>query len=141
MKKGLLLLALVFGFQTARAQFTSPNMGLHFNLNDLVTSGAVTLSGGEYLVNQDLTLETTDSLSITSNAVIKVGAGYRITVKGRLLINPPDSVKITAINPAAKFHTVRFETATGGVSRHSIIRKTIVEHSSGIRVLDAGLLV
>ena len=142
MKKNLLLLGLLFSFGAAKAQFSSPNMGLKFSLNDMVLAGAATQSGGAYIISQDLTLETTDTLSITTNETIKLGDNIRVTVKGTLLVNPPDSVKITAINPADKFHTLRFETATGVTSPNlSFLKKTIVEHGSGVRVIGAGLIM
>ncbi|MBK0404839.1 T9SS type A sorting domain-containing protein [Adhaeribacter sp. BT258] len=139
MKKLLLLLGLCCGIGSAQAQFTSPNLGMRFSLNDMVTAGAATLTSGAYVVSQDLTLATTDTLLISTNETIKLGDNIRITIEGTLLINPPDSVKITALNSADKFHTLRFETATGMTPKLSKLKKTIVEHGSGVRVIGAGL--
>ena len=96
MKKVFLLLTLVFSFGAAKAQFTSPNLGMHFSLSDLVLAGAATQVGGAYLVSQDLTLAENDSLSINTNETIKLANDVRITIKGSLLVIPPYSVKITA---------------------------------------------
>lgn len=137
MKKAYLLFSLLFTFSLAKAQFTSPNQGLHFSLNDLVTAGAATQTGSAYLISQDLTLEASDTLSISTNATIKLANDVRITIKGALLVNPPDSVKITADNPVNTFHTLRFENST----KTSRLHKTIVEYGSGVRVIDARLVM
>ncbi len=135
MKKTLLILGLIFCFGQANAQFTSPNLGLKFSMNDLLQAGAVTHVAGEYIVSQALTLETTDTLLIPTNETIRVGAGLLLTIKGTLIINPPDSVKITSVTGSGNFHTLKFD----GSTRVSKLTKTIVERSSGIRVLNASL--
>src|SRR5688572_6425029 len=134
MKRTLLILGLLFGFSQVQAQFSSPNLGLKFTMADLLTAGAVTKTGNEYFVNQALTLETTDTLYIPTNETIKMAAGILLTVKGTLIVNPPDSVKLTS-SSASNWHTLKFD----GSTKVSKLNKLIVEKSSGIRVLNASV--
>lgn len=54
-----------------------------------------------------------------------------------LLVNPRDSVKITAQVSTAPFHSLAFSATSQG----SRLRKTIVEYGGGIRILDNDLLL
>lgn len=135
MKKIYILFGLLLAYSGVQAQYTSPNTGQHLTLSDLLTAGALTSAGGVYNLHQDITIAATDTFSITTNETLQLGDNIRFTVKGIMLVNPPDSVKFTAANVANKFHTLRFESTT----KVSKLKKTIVEHSSGVRVLDAAL--
>jgi len=134
MKKTLLILGLVFGFSQAKAQFTSPNLGMKYTLADMQAAGAITKNGSEYFVTQNLTLETNDTLSIATNETVKMAGGILLTVKGALIVNPPDSVKFTS-STASNWNTLRFD----GSAKVSKLKKLIVEKSSGIRVLNASV--
>ncbi|MFC5271410.1 T9SS type A sorting domain-containing protein [Adhaeribacter terreus] len=146
MKTRLLLFIMLLAFSAAKAQYTSPNSGVRWNLNNLVTAsaakGSVTYSGGVYFVNDSITIAQNDTLFIDSNETLKLGNKIMITIEGTLLVIPPDSVKITAANPADKFHTLRFETSASATAPNlSLLKKTIVEHGSGVRVISAGLIM
>src|SRR5688572_27826833 len=137
MKRILLLCCLFLAGLAAHAQYTTPNTGVKWNLNNLVTAsvakGSVTLTGGTYFMNDTVTIAANDTLQITTNETLQMETKIMLKVEGVLIVNPPDSVKITAKNPANKFHSVRFENA----NKASLLRKTIVEHGNGIRVLSA----
>ncbi|KAA9331123.1 T9SS type A sorting domain-containing protein [Adhaeribacter soli] len=135
MKKIYLLLGLMLAYTGAKAQYVSPNTGQKLTMNSLLTAGAVTNTGGAYILSADLTISENDTLSITTNETLRLADNIRITIKGAMLVNPPDSVKITADNPANTFHTLRFESST----KVSKLKKTLVEYGSGVRVIDAGL--
>ena len=60
-----------------------------------------------------------------------------MNVDGVLLVNLPDSVRITAQNPAVPFHNLWFSATSAG----SRLRKTVVEHGVGIKLLNASLLL
>lgn len=129
-------MGLIFGFNQARAQFTSPNLGMKYTLADMQAAGAITKTGNEYFVTQALTLETNDTLYIPTNETIKMAGGILLTVKGTLIVNPPDSVKFTS-SSATNWHTLKFD----GSTKVSKLKKLIVEKSSGIRVLNASVTI
>src|SRR5688572_29703936 len=134
MKKVLLIVGLLFGFDQAKAQFTSPNLGMNYTLADMQAAGAITKTGTEYFVTQALTLEANDTLSITTNETVRMAANILLTVKGTLIVNPPDSVKFTS-SSATNWHTLKFD----GSAKVSKLKYLIVEKSSGIRVFNAAL--
>jgi hypothetical protein len=134
MKRILLLFGLFCSFSQVRAQYTSPNLGQKLTLNTLLQAGAITKTGNEYFVNQALTLDANDTLYIPTNETIKVGAGILLTIKGALIVNPPDSVKFTS-STTTNWHTLKFDNST----KVSKLDHTIIEKSSGVRVLTSAL--
>ena len=66
-----------------------------------------------------------------------MAAAALLTVDGVLLVNPRDSVKITAQASTAPFSGLTFSATSQG----SRLRKTIVEYGGGIRILDNDLLL
>jgi hypothetical protein len=137
----ILLCSFLLAGLVANAQYTTPNTGVKWNLNNLVTAsvakGSVTYTGGVYFVNDSITIAANDTLQITTNETLKLENKIMIKVEGVLLVNPPDSVKITALNQTNRFHSVRFENGT----KTSLLRKTIVEYGNGIRVLNANIKI
>ena len=57
---------------------------------------------------------------------------------GTLIVNPPDSVKFTAIDTTQKFYELRLDSTSDA----SVLRKMIFEYSiNGIRILDSSPLI
>ncbi|MBF9224150.1 T9SS type A sorting domain-containing protein [Hymenobacter ruricola] len=141
MKKLLLSgLMLLLSGSGAYAQFQTPGTGVRWTLAQLAAapgSNVVLTGPGTYAVNGDLRLSPTDTLAITTNAALRVAAAALVTVDGVLLVNPRDSVKITAQASAAPFKGLTFSATSQG----SRLRKTIVEYGGGIRILDNDLLL
>jgi len=138
--KKLLLGLLAFTTFGARAQYQTPGTGVRWTLAQLAAapgSNVVLSSPGTYAVNGNLRLSPTDTLTITTNATLRLAASALVTVDGVLLVNPRDSVKITAQASTAPFSGLTFSATSQG----SRLRKTIVEYGGGIRILDNDLLL
>jgi len=137
--KKLLLLFVLLGFElrSGYAQYQTPGTGVHWNLTQLAAAsgGYVTGAGSAFQVNDTIRLAATDTLDITTNATVRVASLALLYVDGVLLIDPRDSVKITAIDPAAPFHSFWFS----GTSNGSRLRKTVIEYGGGIKTVDASL--
>ena len=140
MKKLFLCALLALAGAPAHAQFQTPGTGVRWTLAQLAAapgSNVVLSSPGTYAVNGNLRLSPTDTLTINTNATLRLASLAQVTVDGVLLVNPRDSVKITAQVSAAPFHSLAFSATSQG----SRLRKTIVEYGGGIRILDNDLLL
>ncbi|MDO7849614.1 T9SS type A sorting domain-containing protein [Hymenobacter sp. M29] len=140
MKKLLLLALLTLAAPRAFAQFQTPGTGVRWTLAQLAAatgSNVVLTSPGTYAVNGNLRLSPTDTLTISANTTLRLAASALVTVDGVLLVNPRDSVKITAQANTAPFSGLTFSATSQG----SRLRKTIVEYGGGIRILDNDLLL
>lgn len=112
------------------ADYTTPGTGKVWNLDSLVqnSAGAVTFSGGEYFFNTNIFLANSDTLKILNNATVKVGSALLFNVYGTLIINPPDSVKFTAIDTNSKYMGFRLDS----LSDASVMKRLIFEHANSI---------
>ncbi|MBO2011812.1 T9SS type A sorting domain-containing protein [Hymenobacter negativus] len=141
MKKLLLSgLILTLAGTNAHAQFQTPGTGVRWTLAQLAAapgSNVVLSSPGIYAVNGNLRLSPTDTLTITTNATLRLASLAQVNVDGVLLVNPSDSVKITAQVATAPFHSFWFSATSQG----SRLRKTIVEYGGGIKTVDCDLLL
>jgi parallel beta-helix repeat protein len=137
MKKVFVLLVLmpaILSTFKVFADYTTPGTSVSWNLNDLVTNsgGTVTFSGGNYFINSNLTVSSSDTIKILSNATVKLALNVVFLVNGTLIINPPDSVKFTSIDTTQKFTELRLDAA----SNTSSFNKFIYEYSfNGLRLL------
>lgn len=140
MKKLLLGSLLALMGTSAHAQYQTPGTGVRWTLAQLAAasgSNVVLISPGNYNVTGNLRLSPTDTLTITTNATLRLAAAAQVMVDGVLLVNPRDSVKITVLTSSAPFHSLAFSATSQG----SRLRKTIVEYGGGIRILDNDLLL
>ena len=138
MKKIFIFLAL-FLISESYANYTTPGTGVSWNLDSLVnnSSGSVTVSGSDYLFNDTLTISSSDTIKILSNVIMKFKTGVFIDINGILIVNPPDSAKITAQDTTLKFLGLKFEDLSDG----SILKKLIMEYGNAIRMLDCNILI
>ncbi|KXK52944.1 MAG: hypothetical protein UZ05_CHB002001271, partial [Chlorobi bacterium OLB5] len=99
-KKLLVLTAVLIFNSYIYSDYTTPNTSVSWNLNDLVTNsaGTVTFSGGIYFINSNLTIAQTDTIKILGNATVKAALNSVFLVNGTLIVNPPDSVKFSSID-------------------------------------------
>ena len=139
MKQILFVFILIISFFSIStklyADYTTPGTSVSWNLNDLVTNsgGTVTFTGGNYFINSNLTVSSSDTLKILSNATVKLALNSVLLVNGTLIINPPDSVKFTSIDTTQKFTELRLD----GASSTSFFNKFIYEYSfNGLRLLN-----
>lgn len=137
--KRLLLVALTLLLAAStQAQFQTPGTGRRYTLSQLSTAAGpayLAPSGTEWRLNDTIRLAATDTLSITTNETIRLAALALVYIDGTLLINPPDSVKFTAQNPATPWHSLWFSNTSGG----SRLRRTVVEYSTGVRANGSNL--
>lgn len=128
-----LLMALLLLCSQAYADYSTPNTSVKWSLNDLVTNsgGNVTFTSGEYRVSGIITISATDTLSITTDEVVKFDSGFHLLVKGSLKIDPPTSVVFTASNQTKGFNGIRFD-----MSAASVIRKLTLEYAISCNVTD-----
>jgi len=140
MKKIFLLLVLLFLLNNAYSNYITPGTGKSWTLDSLVlySAGDVTFSGGIYFVNDTVYVSSSDTLKILNNATVKLAYLVTFNFVGTLIVNPPDSVKITSIDTTQKFYELRLDS----LSDASIIRKTIFEYSfNGMRLLDTNPII
>ena len=138
MKHLLTALFILIGVTFAQAQFITPGDGTTYTMDNLVSisGGAVTFDGEDYLIHNDLTISTNDILEILEDLTVKTAAGKRINIHGAIIVDPPDAVYFTAINPTTPFLGFRFDNA----SDTSLIRNTVIEYAGGIQLLDTDML-
>lgn len=124
------MLSVFLSLTAAKAQYTTPNTGVNWSLNDLVTnsSGALTLSGGIYTLSQNLTVAPNDAIVINTDATVHINANIEITVRGSFTADA-DAITITATNTATPYNTITFETGSSGY-----FRNTTINYGKGIRV-------
>ncbi len=140
MKRLLLALLPALAAAPAHAQYQTPGTGVRWTLPQLAAapgSNVALTAPGTYAVSGNLRLSSTDTLVINTNATLRLAALAQVAVDGVLLVNPRDSVKITAQLSTAPFHSLAFSATSQG----SRLRKTIVEYGGGIRILDNDLLL
>src|SRR5690606_26155216 len=103
------LLGLIFT-TLSYAQFTTPDTGVNWTLDDIATanSTAITASESVYTLNEDLIVAVNDTLRIDTNLTFEIAAEVQITVFGTFLVNA-DQVLITAVDQQAPYEGFRFE--------------------------------
>ncbi|MCC6635518.1 MAG: hypothetical protein IT251_08450 [Chitinophagaceae bacterium] len=120
------------------ANFVSPGTGVKWNLDSLVahSAGIVTFNGAEYIVNDTVFIVTNDTLSITTDAVVKYYPLTYLDVNGVLLINPPNNVKFTAINSEAGFNGMRIDS-----SNATVLKKLTFEYAVSLKTTDCNITI
>jgi len=133
MKQQLLNLLAVFGFAAmlSAQSYTTPDTGMIYTLDDLVTASPATISaiGTTYTLVGDLTISTTDTLLINSDITLEIGADIRITVFGSFHVDAAN-VMFTAIDTAAPYDGFRFEEFS-----EITIQNASIQYGGGLRVL------
>ena len=135
MKQLLLNLFIGFGIvaMVSSQDFTTPDTGLTYRLDDLITASPSTLSnnGSTYTMVGNLIISATDTLLIDSDLTLEIGAGLRITVFGNFTVTA-ENVTFTAIDSAAPYDGFRFE-------EFSVIdiQNSTIQYGGGLRVLTA----
>ncbi|NRD20525.1 T9SS type A sorting domain-containing protein [Winogradskyella eckloniae] len=133
MKQKLLFILFVIGNVVglfAQAYIT-PDTGLTYTLDDLVTASPATISvsGTTYTLTDDLTISASDVFSMDTEATLEIGADVRITIFGSMTVTAP-SFTFTAIDSNAPYEGFRFE-------EFSVIdiQNATIEYGGGLRVL------
>lgn len=128
-----LLVSFLFIASRSFADYTTPGTYVKWTLNDLVTNsgGNVTFSSGEYSVSGIITIATNDTLSITSDAVVKFAVNTHFLVNGTIIVNPTNSVLFTATDQVAGFNGMRLDFSTA-----SVLKKLTLEYAISLNIRD-----
>ncbi len=91
MKNLITLCIFIYSIFNLNAQYTTPGTGVDWSIDDLVenSEGVVTLeTNGQYTINEDLTISSSDLISIQTPEEINVADQVLITVEGTLVCIP-----------------------------------------------------
>lgn len=139
MKKLLLLSLLTFFiFEVTFAQtYTTPNTGVNWTLNDIVTASPSTMSvsGINYIQSENLVIAENDILTINDEVMWLIKQDLLITVFGTLIIDNKDIV-ISAFEVDKPFMGFRFED-----SSNINIQKATIASGGGLRVLTENFIL
>ncbi|HON18181.1 MAG TPA: T9SS type A sorting domain-containing protein [Salinivirgaceae bacterium] len=135
MKKILLICSISLSF-SSWAQFTTPGNGSKFSLSNLVaiSQGTIIQAGNHYLLQNNLTIATTDTLSIETDDSVLVSSDVLITINGVMLCTPPNKVVFRANDTTTFFIGFRFENSNG-----SRLEKTHIEFAGGNKVIGSNV--
>lgn len=131
MMKKLLLLACLFLALSGNAQYTTPNTGVNWSLDDLIANaptGVISFADGIYTLSQNLTIAAADTFTIDESVVLHIDANVQVTIAGTFIANA-DAIVITASNTATPYDTIRFDEGAIGYLNH-----VSVDYGKGIRV-------
>ncbi|WP_417290118.1 hypothetical protein [Corallibacter sp.] len=133
MKQILLNFLMIFGIVSmiSAQDFTTPDTGTTYTLNDLVTASPTTISvsGDVYTLVGNLTISSTDALLIDSEATLQIDADVLITVFGAFTVSA-NNFLFTATNQTAPYDGFRFEEFS-----MVNIQNATIEYGGGLRVL------
>lgn len=137
MRKILLLFLLSTFFMTTKAQLFTPGTGVHWNFDSLLAYAALTPdpSGNFYLLNDNVVILPSDTVSLNYDDTIKVSPTKLITVEGTLIIDPPQTLVITSTIPSQKFMGFRFDNSLG-----SVIRNAHILNAGGVKLVYSNVL-
>jgi hypothetical protein len=117
-------------------QYVTPGAGVHWSLQEFVdnSGGVITFVDDEYLIAGDITISSTDTISITDEqAMFRVSPDVLITVNGVLLITGPTTqITFSSLDQQSNFTGFRVEDSPG-----SVFHSTIFNRAGGIKVLGS----
>ncbi len=139
MKRYFYIFVFLLSVQQLYAIYITPGTGKNWNLDSLVanSNGHITFSGGVYYINDTLVVSQSDTIKIFNNVTVKLGNLTFINIYGTFLVNPPDSVKFTAIDTNLKHIGIKLDSTCSA----SIIKKMIFEYGNSIRMLDCNIII
>jgi hypothetical protein len=130
----IFIFAILFISSASAGNYVTPGIGVKWNLDDLVTNsgGSVTFSAGQYNVIDTVKISATDTLMITSDAIVKFAKNTYLAVRGTLIINPPTGVLFTAQNTVDGYYGMRIDTSSS-----TFLRKLTFEYAVSMRISDS----
>jgi parallel beta-helix repeat protein len=138
MKKNTLIFSfmlLLFCFASAQPPFITPNTGLKFTFHDLVnvSGGTVVMEGAVFVIKNDVTISSLDSLVVSENITVKIYDGKILTISGSYWkVDPPSLATFTNYATGEHYATIRVES--GSFVR---LNKASFTYGSGIRIIDS----
>jgi hypothetical protein len=133
-----LFVAIILFTNSFANNYGTPGTGVRWTMDDLVNNagGDVSFSGGAYLVNDTVFIRENDTLSITTDIIVKFAANTYFDINGVLIINPPTGVTFTAQNTASRYLGMRIDS-----SNSTVIRKLTFEYANALRLFDCSPLI
>lgn len=126
--------AYVFG------QFTTPNNGQTYTiaqLDDLTEAITFDSATNQYVLSDDLIISETDTFLAESDFILAIDEGKLITIAGTLMVNAPNEVHFTSINPSSTYFSgLRLED--GSTASFTKFKMT---YGGGIRVLGSNFFM
>lgn len=113
------------------AQYATPNTGVHWTLDDIAANSpeTVTVSGNEYILHENLLIESNDSLSLNENLTLKIAADVEIEVKGYFSSNA-DAITITAVDTDEPYKGFwLYDTS------EVFFRNTLIQYGGGLKAI------
>lgn len=116
------------------AQYSTPNTGVEWTLDDIAAASPETVSvdGIEYTLHENLLIETNDALLLNDNIRLKIAPDVEIEVSGKLISDASQQVTITAVDPDSPYKSIWFNDAS-----EAFFRNTLIEYGGGLKVVTA----
>ncbi len=113
MKKNIYLIYLIitlFSF-SSNAQYSTPGNYGSYTLDDLVaiSGGVVVFNDNSFWFTEDVTISQTDTLYIADDGILSIYEDVLWTIKGVLLMTPPDEFLVNKTSEGGYFRGIRFE--------------------------------
>lgn len=134
MKNNIFILCLLLASYGLNAQFSTPNTGVNWTLDDIVAASPTTVSfdGVAYTLHQDLMVEENDSLTLGDDLILKIAPGVEIGVKGYFKSDSDDVILITAVDSENHYKGFWFYDES-----EIFFRNTVIEFGGGLKVVTA----
>ena len=134
MKLRFLLLTIPLTLSYLNAQYSTPNTGVEWTLDDIAAASpeTVTVDGIEYTLHENLLIETNDALLLNDNIRLKIAPEVEIEVNGKLISDANQQVMITAVDQDNPYEGIWFNDGSEG-----FFRNTLIQYGGGIRVVTA----
>lgn len=132
MKFRFLLLTIPLTLSYLNAQYSTPNTGVEWTLDDIAAASpeTVTVDGFEYTLHENLLIETNDALLLNDNIRLKIAPDVEIEVSGKLISDANQLVTITAVDQENPYEGIWFNDGSEG-----FFRNTLIEYGGGVRVV------
>jgi parallel beta-helix repeat protein len=118
-------------FNPLTAQFSTPNTGVHWTLDNIaaVSPQTLTVSGNEYTLHENLMVEVNDSLSLNENLILNIDPDVEIEIKG-FFRSDADQIMITATDETNPYEGFWFFDTS-----EVFFRNTVIQYGGGLRVI------
>lgn len=134
MKKITFLLFFIVSTAIVSAQsYTTPNNGTNYDLDAILNLSSSTLSydGTKYILSEDLTIASTDTLNINTPETLSIAADIRITIEGTMIFNAGnDQIVVQAENEATPYDGFRFQEDS-----EVLIHNASITYGGGLKVI------
>lgn len=119
----------------AKAQYITPNTGVNWGLDDIVSNApsVLTFNNGIYTLSQNFTIAENDTFVIDEDAEIRINENISFTVAGNFTADA-NAIKITATNPATPYNTITFQEFST-----VFLRNVTIDYGKGIRASSGNL--